>query len=60
MLINQTNDKGIQGGLIDLGIVTPVKAYTNIDGGIGIMGCYTTAERELDVMQIVGPFPSGN
>ncbi len=60
VLINQTNDKGIQGGLIDLGIVTPVKAYTNIDGGIGIMGCYTTAERELDVMQIVGPFPSGN
>lgn len=59
VLINQTNDKGIQGGLIDLGIVNPVKAYTNIDGGIGIMGCYTTAERVLDVMEIVGPFPTG-
>ncbi len=59
VLINQTNDKGIQGGLIDLGLVNPVKAYTNIDGGIGIMGCYTTAERVLDVMEIVGPFLTG-
>ncbi len=58
VLLNQTDDKGIQGGLIDLGIVNPIKVHSNINGGVGILGCYTTAERKFDVMQIVGPFPT--
>lgn len=57
VLVNQTNDKGIQGGMIDLGMADPVKVYSNISGGIDIMGCYTTSETELDVFKITGPFP---
>lgn len=57
VLVNQTDDKGIQGGMIDLGIADPIKVYSNISGGIGIMGCYTLSETEIDVIKIVGPFP---
>lgn len=57
VLINQTNDKGIQGGLIDLGISDPVKVYSNITGGIGILGCYAKSESEIDVIKILGGFP---
>ncbi len=56
-LMNRTNDKGLQGGMIDLGIADPVKVYSNISGGGGILGCYTTAESEIDALKIVGPFP---
>lgn len=58
VLITQTGDKGIQGGIIDLGIADPTKIYSNIDGGIGILGCYTMDYSEIDVMKIVGPFPT--
>lgn len=58
VLINQTGDKGLQGGMIDLGIADPVKVFSNIEGGVGILGCYTMAESEIDVMKIVGPFPT--
>lgn len=57
VLVNQTNDKGIQGGMIDLGIADPVKVYSNISGGVGIMGCYTISETEIDVIKIIGSFP---
>ncbi len=43
--------------MIDLGIADPVKVYSNISGGVGILGCYTTAESEIDALKIVGPFP---
>lgn len=56
-LINQTDDKGLEGGLIDLGMAEPVKVYSNINGGVGILGCYTTSTAEIDVFKTVGPFP---
>lgn len=56
-IMNHTNDKGIQGGLIDLGMADPIKVYSNIDGGVGILGCYTTASSTIDVIEILGPFP---
>lgn len=57
ILIHQTNDKGLEGGMIDLGMADPVKVYSNINGGVGILGCYTTSESELDAYKLVGPFP---
>lgn len=57
VLVNQTDDKGIQGGMIDLGIADPVKVYSNITGGVGILGCYSTSETEIDVIKITGHFP---
>lgn len=57
VLINQTDDKGLEGGMIDLGMADPVKIYSNIDGGVGILGCYTTAEKDVDPLETVGSFP---
>lgn len=57
VLINQTDDKGLEGGMIDLGIADPIKVFSNINGGVGILGCYTTSQIEIDVFEIVGPFP---
>lgn len=56
-LINDTDDKGIQGGMIDLGIADPVKVYSNITNGVGILGCYSTSETEIDVIKEIGPIP---
>lgn len=57
VLCNQTNDKGLQGGMIDLGIAEPVKVYSNINNGVGILGCYNTDIAEIDAIKIVGSFP---
>ena len=57
VLINDTDDRGLQGGMIDLGMADPVKIHSNISGGVGILGCYTTPTKEFDVLEIVGKFP---
>jgi len=57
VLCNQTDDKGLQGGMIDLGIAEPIKVYSNINNGIGILGCYDTDDVVIDVFEIVGKFP---
>lgn len=58
MLINCTDDKGLEGGLIDLGIADPVKVYSNIRGGLGILGSYAMAPADtIDVISLTGPFP---
>lgn len=43
--------------MIDLGIAELTKIFSNIEGGVGILDCYTTAQKVIDVMQITGPFP---
>lgn len=42
---------GISGGLIDIGAVEPTKIFTNIDGGIGILGSYSCDYKDVDVYQ---------
>lgn len=56
-LCNYNSDGGIGTGMIDLGIADPVKVYSNIIGGTGILGCYTTDSRIINVIEQVGPFP---
>ena len=56
-IINRTDNKGIQGGLIDLGLADPVKIFSNVDGGVGIVGCYTSDSQTIDVIKEIGPFP---
>ena len=56
-IINRTDDKGIQGGLFDLGLADPVKIFSNVDGGVGIVGCYTSDSQTIDVIKEIGPFP---
>lgn len=57
ILLNQTDDRGLEGGMIDIGIADPIKVYSNITGGTGILGCHTLSSRTVDVLQYTGPFP---
>lgn len=56
-LYNRTDDSGLHGGMIDLGVTEPMKYYSNIHGGVGILGGYSLDETEFDVIQIIGRFP---
>ena len=40
ILSNDSDDAGLHGGLIDLGLVEPFKIYSNIKGGTGILAGY--------------------
>ena len=46
-------DSGISSGLIDIGAVEPIKIFSNIDGGVGIMGAYNLSEKCVDIIQIM-------
>ena len=56
-LYNGTDNSGLHGGMIDLGVTEPMKYYSNINGGTGILGAYSLDETEIDVIQIIGRFP---
>ncbi|MCH5242766.1 MAG: DUF4249 family protein, partial [Muribaculaceae bacterium] len=55
-LYNDPGNEGLHGGMIDLGVSEPIKYFSNITGGTGILAAYSLDETELDVIQIVGPF----
>lgn len=57
VLVNQTDDRGLQGGMIDLGIADPIKIYSNISGGIGILAGYTISQKTINVFDSVGEIP---
>lgn len=57
ILYNSTDDSGIHGGMIDLGIADPMKVYSNVAGGVGILAGYSLDSRVVDVLEVVGPFP---
>ena len=46
-------DSGISGGLIDIGVTEPIKLFSNIEGGVGIMGAYNLDEETTDIIQIM-------
>lgn len=46
-----------QGGLIDLGLANADKIYTNINNGIGILGCYNASTMTIDPIKILGKMP---
>ena len=56
-LYNDPGNEGLHGGMIDLGVSEPIKYFSNINGGTGILAAYSLDETELDVIQILGPFP---
>ena len=56
-LYNNTENSGLHGGMIDMGVTEPIKYYSNIQGGVGILGGYSLDETEIDVIQIIGRFP---
>lgn len=56
LITDSSSDSGLAGGLVDLGIAEPVKIHCNISGGLGILGCYSQEEVQLDVFSVVGKF----
>ena len=57
ILLNKNDGSGIKGGLIDLGIADPVKVFSNINGGVGMLGCYTVSTAVIDVYKAIGQTP---
>jgi hypothetical protein len=57
LLCNSSDDDGIHGGMIDLGIAEPQKVYSNIEGGIGILGSYALCKKVVDMFDFTGTFP---
>ena len=56
-LSSRSDDGGIHGGLIDLGISDPIKVYSNIEGGAGILGSYVVVPKIVDIFSFTGTFP---
>lgn len=48
------DDESWEGGLIDLGLANAEKIYTNINNGIGILGCYSASTMTIDPIKILG------
>lgn len=57
LLCNRSDDGGIHGGMIDIGVADPIKVYSNIDGGIGILGSYAVEPKVIDIFSFTGKFP---
>lgn len=49
ILCNDTDDSSIKGGMLDIGLVNPVKIYTNIECGYGILCSYVMATKTLNM-----------
>lgn len=53
---NQSDDSGLHGGLIDMGLTEPLKIYSNVSGGTGIVAGCSLSEQVVDVAAAVGSF----
>ncbi len=42
-------------GMFDLGLADPIRTFSNIHNGIGVFGCYTLSQKQLDVLPLVFP-----
>ncbi len=57
LLCNDNNNDNLQSGMIDFGLVEPLKIYGNINGGLGILGSYSHHTEVIDVIEQIGKFP---
>ena len=57
ILCNRSDDGGIHGGVIDIGFAEPIKVYSNIEGGTGILGSYVVEPVTVDIFSLPGMFP---
>ena len=53
LVYEDASENGLHGGLIDLGLVEQEKVFTNIDGGVGVIGCCSLCEEYIDVLQLI-------
>lgn len=50
-LLSNDSEYSWQGGLTDIGVAEPVRIFSNITGGIGIMGCLHRDIKALDLAE---------
>lgn len=56
ILSNDKENEGIRSELINIGLASPVKVFSNIEGGTGIFGTYVLDTYYLDTFDQVGSF----
>lgn len=44
------SDNDNPSGMIDLGLADPMRTFTNVQNGIGILGCYTSDRRAVSIL----------
>ncbi|MCC8096688.1 MAG: DUF4249 domain-containing protein [Tannerellaceae bacterium] len=57
LLCNRSEDGGIHGGMIDIGVADPIKIYSNIEGEIGVFCSYVVEPEVIDIFSFTGAFP---
>lgn len=57
LLCDDKSDDNIHSGMLDLGLADPMKIYSNIEGGLGILCSYTSSQHTVDVIKLCGKFP---
>jgi len=50
-LLANDSESSWQGSLADIGVAEPVKIFSNVTGGIGIMGCLHRDARQIDLRE---------
>lgn len=51
-------ENAFQGDLLTLGLMEPHKIFSNIEGGTGLMGCYSLYTAHVDLLQMTGGWPT--
>ena len=42
--------------MIDIGVEDPINVYSNIEGGVGILGSYVVVSKIVDIFSLTGTF----
>lgn len=48
------DEEVLKGNLLSLGLMEPMKIFSNIDGGVGIMGSYNLAVKRVELLELTG------
>lgn len=58
-LLSSDYDKSaLKGNFLSLGLLEPVKIYSNIEGGAGLMGSYNLTIMRVDLLEMSGGWPT--
>lgn len=52
------DESAIKGNLLSLGLMEPMKIFSNIEGGTGLMGSYNLSSKRIDLLQMIDGGPS--
>ena len=52
------DESALKGNILSLGLLEPVKIYSNIEGGAGLMGSYNLTTMRVDLLEELGGWPT--